>query len=80
MGNRYYKKISSHGSVNIPRVLRTEMGMEERDPVEVVAEGNQVVIRPYNLRCIFCGTTEHVKNYRNKGICRACLAAIQEEN
>lgn len=63
MGNTYYKKISSHGSINIPRAMRMEMGMEARDPVEVIAENNQVVIRPYNLRCIFCGTTENVKNY-----------------
>ena len=30
MGNTFYKKITSHGSINIPRVLRTEMGLEER--------------------------------------------------
>ena len=80
MGNTFYKKITSHGSINIPRVLRTEMGLEERDPVEVVAEDNRIVVRPYNLRCIFCGTTENVKNFKNKGICGECRAHLQEEN
>ena len=79
MGNTFYKKITSHGSINIPRVLRTEMGLEERDPVEVVAEDNRIVVRPYNLRCIFCGTTENVKNFKNKGICGECRAHLQEE-
>ena len=68
MGNTFYKKITSHGSINIPRVLRTEMGLEERDPVEVVAEDNRIVVRPYNLRCIFCGTTGFAANAAR--ICR----------
>ena len=80
MGNTFYKKITSHGSINIPRVLRTEMGLEERDPVEVVAEDNRIVVRPYNLRCIFCGPTENVKNFQNKGSCGECRAHLQEEN
>lgn len=78
MGNTYYKKITSHGSINIPRALRTEMGIEERDPVEVVAENNQIVVKPYNLRCIFCGTTDRVKSYMNKGICSGCRDKLQE--
>lgn len=78
MGNTYHKRITSHGSINIPRALRTEMGMQERDPVEVVVENNQIVVKPYNVRCIFCGTTEDVKEFMNKGICRGCLTKLQE--
>lgn len=80
MANTYYKKITSHGSINIPRALRTEMGMEERDPVEVAVEDNRIVVKPYTPRCIFCGRTEEVRNYKNKGICTGCLKALQEEN
>ena len=80
MGNTFYKKITSHGSINIPRVLRTAVGLEERDAAEVVAEDNRIVVRPYNLRCIYCEATENVKNFKNKGICGECRAYLQEEN
>ena len=80
MANMYYKKISSHGSVNIPRAMRAEMGLEERDPVEVTVEDNRIVVKPYSLRCIFCGTTENVTDYKNKGICSGCLAELRKEH
>lgn len=79
MGNTFFKKITSHGSINIPRMMRAEMGLEERDPVEVTVEDNRIVVKPYNLRCIFCGTVENVRNYKNKGICVACREALKEE-
>ncbi len=78
MGNTYYKKISSHGSINIPRAMRAEMGLEERDPVEVAVENNRIVVRPYTLRCSFCGTAEGVREYKGKGICGGCLGGLKE--
>lgn len=74
-----YRKISSHGSVSIPVAMRREMGIEAKDPMEITLNGkNEIVIRPYVLRCIFCGTQEGVKAYHGKGICKSCGNAISK--
>lgn len=67
-----YKKMTSHGSISIPVAMRRELNIEPKDPMVVEEEEGIIKIRPYALRCGFCGTTENVKGIRGKGICHAC--------
>jgi transcriptional pleiotropic regulator of transition state genes len=69
-----YKKISSHGSINIPVAMRRDMGIQGGDPMEVSSEGGAVVVRPYRPRCIFCGTDDDTKIRRLSGrfVCGDC--------
>lgn len=52
--------------------------------MEVSQSGGDIIIRPYTPRCVFCGTTEGVKKFEGKGICRMCvektLAVMKGEN
>ena len=74
-----YKKMTSHGSISIPVAMRRELGIKPRDAVEVCAEKDgTIVIRPYQPRCIFCGTTENVTLMKGRGICRECMEEIKE--
>lgn len=73
-----YKKLTSHGSLSIPVAIRRELGMEPKDPVVLeIGEGNQIVVSAYRPRCIFCGSTDEVSVYRNKGVCPGCAEAVK---
>lgn len=75
-----FKKISSHGSVNIPVQLRRELGLEPRDPVEVSVNGDgDIVLRQYTPRCIFCGGQERVRKVSGRYVCRPCARRVYEE-
>lgn len=67
-----YKKISSHGSVNIPVRVRRELGIEPKDAMELEVQDGAVVIRPHVPRCVFCGTDEVAGKLYGKAVCRAC--------
>lgn len=68
-----YKKISSHGSINIPAAMRREIGIQVGDPMEVSLEGSMVTVKPYRPRCIFCGTDEGVDwMIHGKYVCGNC--------
>lgn len=71
--NTAYKKMTSHGSISIPVAMRRELGIEPRDPMVVEHQG-EIRIRPYTLRCNFCGVTDGVHEFHGKGICGACAA------
>lgn len=73
---RNYKKVSSHGSINIPVAMRREMGIQGGDPMEVSLHNGVVSVRPYMPRCIFCGTAEDVKMVSGKGICPGCAKDV----
>lgn len=70
-----YKKVTSHGSISIPVVMRRGLGIEPHDPMEVEEHDGEIRIRPYIPRCVFCGVADGVVKIRGKGICGACAAA-----
>lgn len=55
-----YKKMTSNGSISIPVAMRRELGIEPKDPMIVEEHQGEIRIKPYTLRCNFCGTTEDV--------------------
>jgi transcriptional pleiotropic regulator of transition state genes len=68
-----YKKLSSHGSINIPVAMRREMGLLGGDAMEVSSVDGTVVVRPYKPRCAICGTNEgSIHRLHGKHICAAC--------
>ncbi len=69
-----YKKLSSHGSINIPVAMRREMGIQGGDPMAVSLSNGVVTVKPYTPRCIFCGEVEGVRQLFGKGICPECAS------
>ena len=81
--NLNYKKLSSHGSINIPIALRRAIGIQGGDPMEVsLDKDGNIIIKPYSPRCMFCESTENVKKMQlGKFICSECTrkaAALME--
>lgn len=69
-----YKKLSSHGSINIPVAMRREIGIQGGDPMEVSLNNGVVTVKPYLPRCIFCETNDEsvIHKLRGKYICSHC--------
>lgn len=75
-----YKRLTSHGSISIPVAMRRELGIEPKDPMVVEEQQGEIRIKPYLLRCIFCGVMDGVQAFHGKGICEACSAKIIENS
>lgn len=73
-----YKKISRHGSINIPVAMRREIGIQGGDPMELSLDNGVVTVKPYTPRCMFCETTENVKQLLGKGICPECADKVHQ--
>lgn len=73
-----YKKITSHGSVSIPVQVRRELGLQPKDAVELEIEKGEIRIRPYRMRCQFCGSNDMVQELYGKGICASCARKAYE--
>lgn len=54
-----YKRIQGNGSITIPVMLRRSLGIEPRDTMEIISQGDgSIVIRPCTVECVFCGGTK----------------------
>ena len=48
------------------------------DMLEILVEGNSVILRKYEPNCHFCGGSSGLTAYKDKLICRRCLRDIKE--
>ena len=79
MAKSMYKKVASHGSINVPVAYRREIGVQPGDGMEIeLQDDNSILIKAYQPRCSFCGSKDNVTEYRNRGICPVCRTAIQK--
>lgn len=66
------RKIDDLGRIVIPAETRRMFNIREGDHLTIAIEGSAIVLRKVESTCIFCGTTDHVTAFKDKGICGTC--------
>ena len=72
------RKVDELGRVVLPIELRRTMGIAEKDPMEILVHGDQIILRKYVPACIFCGNTKDVQNFNRKMVCNKCTTEMYE--
>lgn len=70
------RKVDDLGRVVIPAGIRRSLSIREGDAVEVHVEGDQVILSKPTDRCVFCGEEEGLETFREKAVCRGCVAGV----
>ncbi len=70
------RKVDDLGRIVIPAGIRRSLNIREGDEVEISVDGERVVLEKPTDLCAFCGSDEGLREFRNKVICRACLAGL----
>ena len=74
------RKIDALGRVVLPIEIRRNLNLANEDCVEIFVEGDSVILKRWNPTCVFCGSTEQTKVYKEKVICESCLNDITAGN
>lgn len=72
------RKIDELGRIVLPIETRRSLDLEPRDGVEIFVEKNRVILQKYEPACMFCGEAEDIVTYKDKRICKACLAEMMK--
>lgn len=70
------RKTDSLGRVVIPKELRRKLEIGDDDMIEIIEDGDCLILRKYYPRCVFCGSTEKLLQYNEKCICRKCIEVL----
>lgn len=70
------RKVDELGRVVIPIELRRNLGIEEKDALEIYVNGEQIILQKYEPACIFCGNADNVVNFNNKIVCKECIGSL----
>ncbi len=67
------RKVDELGRIVLPKELRRTYEINEKDPLEILVDGERIVLRKYEPACIFCGNARDVNVYKGKNICSECM-------
>jgi len=70
------RKIDDLGRIVIPAETRRMFNIREGDHLLIAVEGGNIVLRKLTDTCTFCGSDEHVGQFKGKGICSTCQSQI----
>ena len=74
------RRVDELGRVVLPIELRNKFGITEKDPMEIYVDGSSIVLKKYEVNCIFCGNTKNLIEYQDKLICEKCAEKIAKLN
>ena len=76
------RRVDQLGRIVLPKSLRKRYQMNEGDPIEILVQGDQILLERYRPRCVFCSSMVDVIQYKDRYICGVChqemVAMIKE--
>ena len=70
------RKVDELGRIVLPIELRRTLNIDIKDPVEIFVDGDSIMLKKYEPACIFCGSSDNVRQVRGKNICAACIEEL----
>ena len=70
------RRIDSLGRIVIPKEVRKELDINEGDPIEILQEDKNIVLKKYHVSCVFCGEQEGLFEFKGVRICKDCCKKI----
>ncbi len=70
------RKVDELGRVVIPIELRRVMGIEEKNSIEIFVDSDRIILQKHEQSCVFCGSDDEIRYYKNKLICEDCLEEL----
>ena len=70
------RKVDQLGRIVLPKSLRKRYQMNEGDPVEILVQGDHIILERYRPKCVFCGSMEEVSEFKERTICKQCLSEM----
>lgn len=70
------RKVDDLGRIVIPKEIRTVLGIEVKDPIEIFVDEDTIYLKKYAPACIICGSCDDLVEFKGKKICRACIRKL----
>lgn len=72
------RKVDELGRVVIPREIRNQFDLTEKDPIEIFVDGSSIVLKKHEPNCVFCGSARNLIQFNDKLLCSSCFRKLTE--
>ncbi len=66
------RKIDEVGRIVLPKEMRDVLGIDYKDPMEIYADEDKIVLKKYENECVFCGNTAKLLSFKGRTVCEKC--------
>ncbi|MBQ8840181.1 MAG: AbrB/MazE/SpoVT family DNA-binding domain-containing protein [Clostridia bacterium] len=73
------RKLDELGRIVLPMELRTTLGIDAKDPLEIFVEDDCIILKKYAPSCVFCKSTKDNVLYQGKQVCKSCIQKMNKK-
>jgi len=70
------RKVDELGRIVLPIELRRTLDIEEKDALEIYVEEDSIILRKYQMTCVFCESAKDLVSYKGRNVCSDCIAKL----
>ena len=70
------RPVDSLGRTVIPMEVRKMLSLPIKAAMQIFVDGDAIVLKEYEEKCVFCASAENLFDFKNKKICAACKEQI----
>ncbi len=67
------RSIDELGRIVVPKEIRTKLGINPADPIEIYVEEDKIILTKDGCSCIFCGGRDELVAFKGRSVCSACI-------
>ncbi len=67
------RRLDNLGRIVIPVEMRRTLDIEDNAPLEILVEGDRILLQKYERTCLFCGADKDIKEYKGRCVCEQCI-------
>ena len=71
------RKVDELVRIVLPIELRRTLNIEIKDPLEIYVDGESIMLKKYQPACVFCGSSDNIKQIKGKNVCGNCVKELQ---
>ena len=70
------RRLDVLGRFVLPKELRRTMNIGIDAPMEILVDGENIVLKKYEPECVFCGNAGNLFDYQGKRVCADCAREL----
>ena len=74
------RKIDELGRVVLPAEMRKIFDINEKDAVEIFTKDDMIMLKKWEAACVFCGSSNDLKPFKDKNVCPKCIKELHSES
>ena len=71
------RPVDELGRIVIPKEIRSTMNISSKDLLEIHLDGDNIVLKKSENRCVLCGSDNELITYNGKCVCNSCVDGLK---